>query len=637
MDLSGLNENQHQAVLHREGPCCVIAGAGSGKTRVLTYRIAHLVNTGVRARDILACTFTRKAAGEMGERLQALIGAAVEDLNLGTIHSICLRILREEWRDQGIHYDVLSEWEQKKIVKDILAPRSSKNPDGMNWDLDVAAALRRIGSFKNELLTVNEVWRRAEADLNLHRYAQLYELYERKKAEIGRIDFDDMLLLCHTLIADNPAILGKWQQRFKWVLVDEVQDTNRAQWEILRMLARPEDNIFVVGDDYQSIYGFRGAHPEYIVRFKDWYQEARVIVLDTNYRSTENIITASNAVIANNRNQVKKTLKAFNGRGDDPTILQADDEDHEAEIIADEIEALAARGVGYGDVAVLYRTNAQSRPFEDAFIARAIPHYVVGACGFYGRKEVKDIIAYLEAVVDPSADDAVTRVINVPSRYLGKAFVTQVQRWASMKGVSLLEALVSCPGLKPYQQRGVLDFLDIIETIRHRGPSPAEAVMLARRLARYDEHLRRDEGADDDADNSRIDNLNELVSAATRFGTLPEFVRFAKSAAQDKADDDQAPDKVQLMTLHKAKGLEFDHVVVAGACQGLLPHRNSVEYIDGEIVPESVEEERRLCYVGMTRARKTLYLSHFQSYRGKPMEASMFLAEFSPGLREVVA
>lgn len=633
MDLGGFNPGQQEAVCHYLGPCEVIAGAGSGKTRVLTYRIAHLIEEyGVEPSRILACTFTKKAAGEMAERLEQLIGAAEEDVNVSTIHSLCFRILREEWRLQGKHFDVLADYDQKRLMKEVLAPPGPRNPDGLNLDYDLAAALRAVGLYKNDLHTVDDAYRMAGDDPGARLKARIYQIYEKKKRDVFAVDFDDMLLLAHRMLAENPAILAKWQSRFEHILVDEFQDTNRAQWEIIRMLAEPENNLFVVGDDWQSIYAFRGARPEYMIRFQDWYPDARRIFLDVNYRCPGKVIDLSNRLIKRNSNQVDKTLSAHNAPGVTPALAAADDEDHEAEQVWAEIQALMQEhGYGYGDFAILYRTNAQSRAFEDVFIRENVPHIVVGSAGFYARREIKDLVAYLDVIMDPDeATESVKRVINVPSRYLGKQFIRQVEEHAAREGTSFYAALTSCPGLKPFQRRGVTDFTDVIEYLRRQEDlEPADVILRVREYTGYDTWLMKDEGVTDgdEADNQRIDNLDELVAAARKFRSLPEFVRFAQEAAESKPPDEGAGDRIQLMSLHRSKGLEFPVVVMAGVNQGLLPHKNATQYVDGEIVPESVEEERRLCYVGMTRAKQRLLLSYMGSYRGKDAEPSMFLTE----------
>lgn len=635
MDLDGLNPAQCEAVEHKDGPCCVLAGAGSGKTRVLTMRIGRLVaECGIPARNILAVTFTRKAAGEMVERLEPIIGAsALEDLNVGTFHSICYRILREEWKAQGREqYEPASEYWQKKTVRDILAPPGKNNPDGMNWALDVGQALAFISWQKNFLRTPDDELDRVPPELEV-KYRTLYRLYERRKEQEKKMDFDDMLLWCYQLLKNNHSIRDKWASLFRYILVDEFQDTNLAQYEILKLWAHPLNNVFVVGDDYQAIYGWRAAMVDFIIQFEKQWPGAKVVRLETNYRSTENIVKFSNLLIRHNRNQVEKNCQAHREAMQDPIIIHCDDEDHEAAQVVEEIQNLTKDGdYRYGDCAVLYRINAQSRALEDALIGAGIPYVIYGSSGFYQRKEVRDILAYLRILEDPNDTEAISRVVNVPKRYLGKVFLQKAQEYGRRQGIPFLEALGKCPEASQYRYRGVRDFLWCIEELmRYKDQlPPSHMVMKVRELTQYDAWLAEEDGTEDGADNPRIENLNALAGAASRFATLREFLAYAEQAASRSTDQEAGSDKVQLMTLHRSKGLEFPVVFLVGMNQGLLPHRRSMVYVNGELVPESVEEERRLCCVGITRARERLYLSTTEMYQGRPADPSMFLAEIWP-------
>ncbi|WP_213431358.1 ATP-dependent helicase, partial [Paenibacillus dendritiformis] len=485
-----------------------------------------------------------------------------------------------------------------------------------------------IGGRKNELVTP-EMFRKSinyEVE-DAARLARLYELYEARKEREGRIDFDDMLTRCYYLLAENPAILTKYQQRYKYILVDEFQDTNRAQWEIIRMLAAPENNLFVVGDDWQSIYGFRGARPEYIVHFEKWYPDAKIVVLDTNYRCNEQIISISNAVIQHNTDQYPKTVLAHRGAGQLPTMFNASDEEHEADLVIREMQALMAAGKKPGEIAVLYRTNAQSRAYEDKLVRANIPYTIIGSAGFYSRKEVRDMISYLQVINNPAAsDEAIKRVLNVPSRFLGRALINDVETYSIQHGLSFWEALQTAPGLRPYQRKGISEFVDVIQYAGRYGSSPAELIQLIREATEYDDWIRREDG-DDDGESARIENLNELQSAASRYRELDEFLNFVEMMCSRSATTDDDPDRVQLMTIHRSKGLEFPAVFLVGLNNGLLPHKKSIEYADGLVIPSSCAEERRLCYVGMTRAKDLLYLSHMESYQGRSMDPSIFLEE----------
>lgn len=636
MDLSSLNSQQREAVEHIDGPCCVVAGAGSGKTRVLTYRVANLVNMGVPAKNILAVTFTRKAAGEMQERLQPLIGdAALEDLNVGTFHSICYRILRDEWRAFGqTPFEPAQEHWVKRTIRTILEPPSKNNPQGMNWGLDVASAIGFISWQKNNMITPDDRLDLRGADPFLEmRFQNLYKQYELAKDREHKLDFDDMLLWCYQLLRDNPAVLRKYRSAFRYILVDEFQDTNLAQYEILKLLAEPEHNVFVVGDARQAIYGWRAARVEFILEFERTWPGARVIILETNYRSSQNIVELSNAFIHNSSIKYPGECKPHKGASVEPIYLASETEDDEAAQITEEIKALIEnKEYEYKDFAILYRTNAQSRAFEDALIAAGIPYVVLGAIGFYNRKEVKDIIAYLRILADPNDDEAIRRVINVPTRYLGKAFLTAAREYSQREGISLLDAIQECPEARQHRYRGARDFIWCIDQLRRLQDkcSVAELTIQVRKITGYDAWLAETEGVTDGADNQRLENLDALAAAAARFGKLEDFLFYVEQAASKPTDPETGGDKVQLMTLHRSKGLEFPVVFLAGMVQGLLPHRKSCVYIDGELVPESIEEERRLCYVGITRAKERLYLSTFEAYQGRPVGRSMFLDEIRP-------
>lgn len=626
MDLSDLNSAQLEAVTHTTGPCCVLAGAGSGKTRILTRRVARLVvEEDVSASNILACAFTKKAAGEMVERLEQLIGPEVEDLNIGTFHSICYRILKDEWRrkrEKG--YEPASEYWQRRALRDIIY-------EEMNWSMDVGAAMVWISWNKNNLRGPDDDLLRVPLPEPLtQKYRDMYRLYEEKKEAERKLDFDDMLLWCYWLLLDDAGVRARYASQFQYILVDEYQDTNIAQYEILKLWAHPLNNVFVVGDDFQSIFGWRAARVDLIINFaRDW-PGAHVVRLETNYRSSSNIVELSNRLIKNNRNQVDKTCRAHRGNLEEPFVLLSDHEDHEAGQIVAEVQALVEAGeYGRGDCAVLYRCNAQARALEDALIAAGVPYVIYGSTGFYARKEVRDILAYLRILEDPDDFDAIARVINVPTRYIGRVFLERAREYAARGGATLLRAVRDCPEASQRRYRGAREFTSCISHLMADKDylSPAQMVQLVRTVTRYDDWLAEEEGAEEGADNHRVENLNALVAAAQRFGSLRDFLFYAEQAGSRPADPEDGADKVQLMTLHRSKGLEFPVVFLAGMNQGLLPHSRSIEYVGGKVVPESIEEERRLAYVGMTRAMDRLYLSTSKEYNGKAMEPSMFLKE----------
>lgn len=631
MDLSTLNPGQKAAVLHTNGPCCTVAGAGSGKTKVLTTRIARLVADGVAPGNILAVTFTKKAAGEMQERLAGLIGAAAEDVVMGTFHSVCYRILRNEWL-RGQAKEPAQEYWQKRTIRSILAAPGKDNPYGMNWGLDVGTAMSFISWQKNNLITPDDELDGISPEI-AERYRHLYRTYELLKEKEKKLDFDDMLLWCWQLLKGNPGIRARYADQFQYILVDEFQDTNRAQYEILKLLAKPLNNIFVVGDARQAIYGWRAAQVDYILGFQKEWPGAKLVVLETNYRSTSNIVELSNKFIGGAVTRYPGECRAYQGAQLDPFYLQSENEDEEAAQVVAEIQAMIeAEECKLGDCAVLYRVNAHSRALEDALIAAAVPYVIYGATGFYSRKEVKDILAYLRILEDPNEAEAIRRIINAPKRYLGKAFVQRAEEYARKMGIPLLNALNSCPEAGQYRYRGVRDFIYSISQLQRLADerTPQQMVQEVRRVTGYDSWLCEEEGAEESADNQRLENLDALASAASRFTSLREFVFYCEQAGSRPSDPEAGADKVQLMTLHRSKGLEFPVVFLAGMVQGLLPHRRSCVYVDGELLPESVEEERRLCYVGMTRARERLYLSTMDMYQGKDVRPSIFLEEVRP-------
>lgn len=632
MDLSALNDQQRAAVMHGRGPACVIAAAGSGKTRVLTYRIARLIESGIEPSRILAVTFTRKAAGEMLDRLESLVGAAVESLTVGTFHAVCYRVLREEFRQLGKPIPTPAEesW-QKKAVRSILAQPTAKNPLGMNWNLDISEALAVISAQKNNLRSVEDPLVLPEGQrANEEKYRELYRRYEALKEQEGKLDFDDMLLWVYKLWKNNPDILSKYQDQWQWVLVDEFQDTNVAQYEILKLLVKKHRNLFVVGDDYQAIYGWRNAVIDHILDFsKDW-PDARIYKLETNYRSSANIIEKSNALIKHNTKQTPKTCRAKRPPMRDPEVQVFSDEDEEARWIAGKIRELVGQGKAFGDIAVLYRTNAQSRPLEDALVEFDIPYVVVGSLSFYARKEVKDIVAYLTLAYSDD-EDAFRRIVNVPPRFLGQAFVENLERWAKQHGMSLKAALFDpqCPVcLEPKYRQGVQELRYILRFLESwKDKNPADLISAVRQLTNYDAYLAAYEGSTSEADTDRTENLYMLQCAAVRAKSVQSFVEYATEMGNRERDEDTG-NRVKLMTLHKAKGLEFNTVFLAGVSEGLLPHRKSIRRdSEGNIIPESIEEERRLMYVGMTRAMDNLFVSAVQSYMGKITIPSSFLKE----------
>lgn len=596
----GLNAEQRRAVEHGDGPLLVLSGAGSGKTRVLTHRIAHLLRAGrARPGETLAVTFTNKAAREMRERLARAVGHESEDLWVGTFHAICSRLLRRHIEALGLGYQrsfvIYDDRDQLGLLTAALEGRSFAVPP--------QALLARIDQAKNEALTPEKLFAAASTASDVET-AEAYACYQGALRRNNALDFGDLLLLALELFKRAPEVARRYRERLRYVLVDEYQDTNRAQYLWLRTLAGGHRNLFVVGDEDQSIYGWRGADLRNILEFEKDYPEATVIRLEQNYRSTANILAAAGAVIRNNVSRRGKTLWTENPSGPRPVLHHARDERAEARFVVQEI-ARASRRRPLGDYVVFYRTNAQSRVFEEECLRAGIPYSLVGGTKFYQRKEIKDILAYLRVIANPDDEWSLVRIINVPARGIGQTTVEKLLAAARADGKSLAETLSAQAAALPAAVRGkVLDFAHMLTELRARASGPiGTLVEEVFRLTGYLQGLRAD--ADGDAE-SRLEDLRELVTVAQeadREGlSLPDFLEHAALVADADALID-ARDRITLMTLHTSKGLEFPVVFLVGMEEGLFPHRRAVADRD------SVEEERRLCYVGMTRAREELYLT----------------------------
>jgi len=582
---------------------------------VLTHRIAyHVSNCGIEPSNILAVTFTRKAAFEMKERLKGLIGeSSATTLNCGTFHSICLRILRESLPD-GRDLDILDDKKRTTFLKRVLGP------EGVNQDLEVGKVGAIISLSKNRLIDERGFSVEAEGPF-MKKVAKAFRVYEEWKMKESLLDCDDLLIRCWKLLKSDKRALRRYQERFGYILVDEFQDTNLAQFEIIRLLTPPQENLFVVGDDWQSIYGWRGAAPENIIEFDRTFPKAVTIKLEQNYRSTRAILESAGRLIAMNQVRSEKTIWTGNPEGIAVELIEAEDPEREAASIIEELKSLVrGNGTPFSNVSILYRTNAQSRSLEDECIRQKVPYHVVGSLGFYDRREIKDMIAYLRLIHDLEDDEAMLRIINVPPRYLGKSFIKELEGAARAKGKPLFNSL-GARFSRPYMARSAGLFQKLIMGLRHdyekkRLPLP-DVVKRIRRLTEYDRHICRDEEIT--PDDSRIQNLNELAVALARFERIEDFL-FYVDQVRTRERETRSDDRVNLMTLHKSKGLEFAAVFLAGCCQGLLPHQRSLDGGD-------LEEERRLCYVGMTRAMERLYLSYPKTYQGKAMSVSQFVGE----------
>ena len=609
-----LNEQQKEAVLHTEGPLLILAGAGSGKTRVLTHRIAYLIEEqGVNPWNILAITFTNKAAGEMRERVDKLVGFGAESIWVSTFHSTCVRILRRHIDLLGYdnNFTIYDSDDQKTLMKDVCKL--------LQIDTKIfkeRALLGTISHAKDELITPEEFRIRAEGDFSQKKIAEVYEEYEKQLRANNALDFDDLLVKTVQLFQTQADVLEYYQERFRYIMVDEYQDTNTVQFELIRLLASKYRNLCVVGDDDQSIYKFRGANIKNILNFEHVFEDAKVIKLEQNYRSTSNILNAANAVIRNNRGRKDKTLWTDNGDGEKLEFRQFDTAYDEAEYIVGDIREHVDRGeCTYNDNAILYRTNAQSRIFEEKFVNANIPYKIVGGINFYARREIKDLLSYLKTVDNGQDDLAVRRIINVPKRGIGLTSINRVQEYAVRHEVGFYEALRAVD-LIPNIGRGASKLESFVALIEHFKTDAQEMSIsgLMKEIIEETGYVESLEAEDSEEAEARIENIDELMSkivayedACEEMNEPPTLSGFLEEVAlvADIDSLDENSDYVVLMTLHSAKGLEFPHVYLAGLEDGIFPSYMTITADD----PEEVEEERRLCYVGITRAEKALTLT----------------------------
>jgi DNA helicase II / ATP-dependent DNA helicase PcrA len=616
--LSDLNPAQREAVAATEGPVLVVAGAGSGKTRVLTHRVAHLIrDLGVSPHAILAITFTNKAAAEMKERVGALVGGVVRSMWVSTFHSSCARILRREAPRLGYRssFSIYDQADSLRLttycVRDLDLDPKRFPPR------NIQAA---ISNAKNELIDY-ETFAQEGTGLYHEKAADVYRLYQQRLLEASALDFDDLLMLTVEVFQAFPDVLEQYQDRFRHILVDEYQDTNHAQYMLVKLLAERHRNVCVVGDSDQSIYAFRGADMRNILEFERDYPDARIVLLEQNYRSTQTILDAANAVISHNTGRKPKRLWTDFGAGERVVLYEAQDEHDEAAFVAEEVGALERAGASLSDVAVFYRTNAQSRVLEEVFVKFGIPYQVVGGLKFYDRREVKDVLAYLRALVNRDDQVALKRIVNTPKRSIGDTSVGHVDRFAETEGITFWEGLTRAgenQRLSARATRQILDFVAMMDHLRDRaGDGPRAALEAILTETGYMDFIRSERSIEA---MGREENLKELVSAAEGFEEtgpvttgdevwedldgLRRVELFLESISLvtdiDSMEDTSA---VTLMTIHNAKGLEFPVVFVTGMEDGVFPHIRSL----GD--PAELEEERRLCYVGLTRAQQRLYLT----------------------------
>ncbi len=610
MDLDQLNKEQREAVVHTEGPLLIFAGAGSGKTRVLTHRIAYLIEEkGIYPSNILAITFTNKAAREMKERVDKLMDISASNMWISTFHSACAKILRmniERLPEYKKNFVIFDSDDQEKIVKECLKELNynEKNFPPRN-------VLSVISRAKDQMITAEKFMEKNMSDFKMRKFADIYKLYQDKLKKNNALDFDDMLLKTVELLAYNEDILKHYQDKFKYIMVDEYQDTNYCQYKLISLLARQHKNLCVVGDDDQCIYSWRGADIGNILNFEKDFSGAKVIKLEQNYRSTKTILDAANHVIKCNYGRKSKNLWTENGVGKSLIHYNGSDEREEADFITAEIERLGMEETReYRDFAVLYRTNAQSRIIEEMCMTRGIPYKIVGGFKFYDRKEVKDIIAYLRVIQNPTGDLSLKRIINVPKRGIGIASIEKLENHAKVAGDSIFDALLELEeieGINAKAKKNMREFYRLIVELMAMSETLSIAELLKEVLERSG-YLKELEDGEDEATESRADNIRELLSAAIEFEkknedrTLESFLE--KLALMSDIDNlDSSKSALTMMTLHSAKGLEYPVVFIAGMEEGLFPSQRS--YFEDK----QMEEERRLMYVGITRAKEKLYLT----------------------------
>ena len=636
--LDALNEPQRQAVMATDGPLLILAGAGSGKTRVLTHRTAYLIEEcGVNPYNIMAITFTNKAAGEMRERIDQMVGYGSESIWVCTFHSTCVRILRR-YIDRlgfGTNFTIYDSDDQKTLMKDIC-----KRLEIDTKMYKEKMFLSAISSAKDELIDPIEFETRAAGDYVKRKQAQVYREYQQALKQNNALDFDDLIMKTVELFKLDKEVLASYQDRFRYIMVDEYQDTNTAQFELIRLLALKYQNLCVVGDDDQSIYKFRGANIYNILNFEHHFPDATVIKLEQNYRSMQNILDAANAVIANNQGRKEKRLWTDNGAGDKITFEQLDTAAEEADFVARDIARRVRKGeYQYKDCAILYRTNAQSRLFEERFITANIPYKIFGGVNFYARKEVKDLLAYLKTIDNGQDDLAVRRIINIPKRGIGAASINKVALYAQEQEISFYDALCvaeQVPGLGKAAAK-IRPFVLFIQSMKAKAKLLSVADLL-QEVIETTGYVRELEAEGTDEAEARIENIDELISKAVDYAEgeeAPTLNGFLENVAlvADIDSFDENSDYVVLMTLHSAKGLEFPNVYLAGLEDGLFPSYMSITSDNSQA---EIEEERRLAYVGITRAKKNLTITsaRVRMVRGQTQygKVSRFVREIPPEL-----
>lgn len=641
--MQGLNKEQLDAVQTINGPMLILAGAGSGKTKVLTCRIAHLLQQGVRPYRILAITFTNKAAAEMRERVDRMAGAAARDVWLFTFHAFCARLLSYELENlngYANNFAIYDTSDSKNLIKQVL---KEMNLDEKRFPLP--AIISHISNAKNALL-LPDAYAREASGYYEQQVAKIYDAYQKKLQANNAVDFDDLLLLALRLLQENPAVREKYQRKFDYLMVDEYQDTNHAQYLLTKLLAAGHRNICVVGDADQSIYGWRGADIQNILDFEKDYPDAKLVKLEQNYRSTQVILDAANAVIDNNSGRKPKNLWTANGNGSEIVYYQANDERDEARYVIENMQKLQLNeGAKLGDMAVLYRTNAQSRVFEEMLIKSGIAYTMVGGTKFYERKEIKDALAYLRLLYNPHDSLSLLRIINVPRRGIGDATLARLQEYANASGQTLFEVVTNAadvPGLASRFANKLDELSELLFELMGEAADVPVKQLLDDVLLKTG-YLEELQSSKDPQDESRVENLKEMLSVTEEFavkcernGEEPTLENFLADVAlvADIDDAELGEEAVTLMTLHSAKGLEFPDVFLVGMEEGIFPHSRTL------MNENEIEEERRLCYVGITRAEKHLFLSNARTRtiygRTQYYTPSRFLQEVPRNLVHVI-
>ena len=602
-----LNRKQKKAAEFKCGIASVIAVPGSGKTLTMTRRIGHLVTSGVPPESILGLTFTRNAAQAMREKLTPVLNDQTSRVNLSTIHSFCHSLLRNE----GRNFEILHGKEQIRFIRKLMKKLRIRN-------VPLGLVVREIGLAKNNLISVEEFINLYEGDDTMLKIAVVYESYEDEKRKKLLMDFNDLLIETYNLLNENKEVRKKYQQTYKHILVDEFQDTNPAQMQILNLLVNGENgaSYWICGDDWQSIYAFTGASVSNILNFKKAYPRSKQFILDTNYRSTPQILGACLNLIQYNIRKIDKSLNTNNDDGDQVMVIEASNEEDEALKIVNEIKELAVGGYRHKDIAVLYRANNQSQPVEEAFSKHHVPYHIENGTNFYQRTEVKILLDYLRFINNPKSDegdDALRCIINIPNRYIGRRFINELEDYSGKKDVHLYPGLKSMSIKVPYLRHNVKKFIDIIEPLIRDAKKiePAEMIYLLREGLDYDRYITEDDIQS--PDDSKIASIDQLQITANKYHDIQALLNYTETFKEELSNDKNG---VSLMTIHKSKGLEFPVVFVIGFVEGILPHKNG-----------DIEEERRIAFVGLSRAMRLLYLSYSQKYINRSVKKSTFLDE----------